>query len=265
MAKIARFRMQDGTIQYGILRDEGDFQLLAGDLFGEWHALEVTVPRIGVRLLAPVDPPNIIAIGLNYRGHAHESGMAMPERPVIFLKATTAVCGPEDDIVLPKIAPDEVDYECELAIVIGRKAHNVSENEALDYALGYTCSNDVSARDCQIRLDAQWARGKSFDTFAPLGPWIETEIDPDTAPLQTRLNGRVMQDSNTNDLIFPCRALISYVSQCMTLLPGTVIMTGTPAGVGFARTPPVFLRPGDVVEIEVRGIGVLRNSVAAEG
>ena len=264
MARIARFRLEDGTIRHGLLKGENTLQLMAGDPFGEWHALEASVPRTSVRLLPPVDPPNVIAIGLNYRGHARESGMALPERPVIFLKATTAVCGPEDDIVLPRIAPDEVDYECELAIIIGKKARNVSEDEALDYALGYTCSNDVSARDCQIRLDAQWARGKSFDTFAPLGPWIETEIDPDKAPLRTRLNGRVMQDSNTNDLIFPCRTLISYVSRCMTLLPGTVIMTGTPSGVGFARRPPIFLRPGDVVEIEIGGIGVLRNSVAAE-
>jgi len=162
------------------------------------------------------------------------------------------------------MAPDEVDYECELAIVMGKAAHNVVEDEALDYVLGYTCSNDVSARDCQLRLDMQWARGKSFDTFAPLGPCIQTEMDPDHARVCTRLNGQVMQDSNTSDLIFSCRKLVSYLSHCMTLLPGTVIMTGTPAGVGFTRKPPVFLRPGDVVEIEIEGIGVLRNRVIAE-
>jgi 2-keto-4-pentenoate hydratase/2-oxohepta-3-ene-1,7-dioic acid hydratase in catechol pathway len=147
---------------------------------------------------------------------------------------------------------------------MGKAAHNVSPEAAFNYVLGYTCANDVSARDCQIRLDKQWARGKSFDTFAPLGPWIETDLDPERAPLRSRLNGRVMQDSNTSDLIFSCRELIVYLSQCMTLLPGTVIMTGTPSGVGAARKPPVFLRPGDVIEIEVEGIGVLRNSVKAE-
>ena len=140
----------------------------------------------------------------------------------------------------------------------------MSEVEALDFVLGYTCANDVSARDCQGRLDKQWARGKSFDTFCPLGPWIETEMDPDNAGLRTRLNGQVMQDSNTNDMIFGCRELISYLSYQFTLLPGTVILTGTPSGVGFARKPPVWLKHGDVVEIEIDGIGVLRNPVVAD-
>jgi 2-keto-4-pentenoate hydratase/2-oxohepta-3-ene-1,7-dioic acid hydratase in catechol pathway len=264
MTKIARLRLEDGLIRHSLLLDGGAFELIEGNLFGSWHTTGVRVPAGSVRLLAPLDPPNIIAIGLNYRGHAQESKMALPERPVIFIKATTALCGPEEAIVLPKAAPDEVDYECELAIVIGRRAHNVSPEAALDYVLGYTCANDVSARNCQIRLDKQWARAKSFDTFAPLGPWIETELDADNARLCTRLNGRTMQDSNTSDLIFSCRELVSFISHSMTLLPGTVIMTGTPSGVGFARKPPVFLRPGDVVEIEVEGIGVLRNPVVAE-
>ncbi len=224
---------------YGLLTADRTLQVIEGDILGAWRPLAQTVPLDQVRLLAPVDPPNVLAIGLNYRAHAAESNMALPERPVLFIKANTAVIGPDDEIVLPAMAPDEVDYECELAIIIGRPAHHVSEDEALDYVLGYTCANDVSARDCQIRLDTQWARGKSFDTFAPLGPWIETEMDPDQAGLRTRLNGRVMQDSNTNDLIFSCRQLISYLSHAMTLLPGTVIMTGTPSGVGFARKPPV--------------------------
>jgi len=261
--KIARFRAPDGAVTYGVV--EGDVaRPIEGDIFGAWQTTGKSLPRAQVKLLAPVVPPNVYAIGLNYRLHAQESKMALPERPVIFIKATTAVCGPDDVIVLPRVAPHEVDYECELAIVIGKTAHHVGEAEALDYALGYTCGNDVSARDCQIRLDKQWARGKSFDTFAPLGPWIETELDPDAAPIRTRLNGQTMQDSNTNDMIFSCRQLIAHLSDAFTLLPGTVIMTGTPSGVGFARKPPVFLRPGDVVEIEIDGIGVLRNPVAAE-
>ena len=263
MTKIARFAA-DGVVRYGVLEGEDTLRVIDGDLFGAWRPTATTVPLAQAKLLAPVEPPNIVAIGLNYRAHAIESGAALPERPVIFLKATTSLCGPEDTIILPRMAPDEVDYECELAIVIGKRAHHVSEAEALDYALGYTCGHDVSARDCQLRLDVQWARGKSFDTFAPLGPWIETEIDPDNAPIRTRLNGQVMQESNTNDLIFSCSELISYLSDAMTLVPGTVIMTGTPSGVGMARKPPVFLRDGDVVEIEIDGIGTLRNRVARE-
>ncbi|MEA3406768.1 MAG: fumarylacetoacetate hydrolase family protein [Chloroflexota bacterium] len=264
MVKIARFATKEGAVRYGVPDSEGRFDLVAGDIFGEWSLTGNKLEEEAVALLPPVDPPNVIAIGLNYTGHAEESGMDLPERPVIFLKATTAVCGPEDDVVLPIMAPNEVDYECELVIVMGKEAKHVSEEEALDYVLGYTCGNDVSARDCQIRQDVQWARGKSFDTFAPLGPWIETEMDPDEAGIRTRLNGTVMQESNTNDLIFSCKELVSYLSDCMTLLPGSVIMTGTPSGVGFARKPPVFLKPGDVVEIEVDGIGVLKNKVVAE-
>jgi 2-keto-4-pentenoate hydratase/2-oxohepta-3-ene-1,7-dioic acid hydratase in catechol pathway len=147
---------------------------------------------------------------------------------------------------------------------MGKPAKNVPMADALDYVLGYTCGNDVSARDCQLRLDNQWARGKSFDTFCPLGPWIETEIDPDSAPILSRLNGQVMQQSNTSDMIFDCRRLVGFLSRAMTLLPGTVIMTGTPEGVGFARRPPVFLRPGDTIEIEIEGIGVLTNNVVCE-
>jgi len=264
MARIARFRTEEGILRYGVLGDDDVLRLLDGDPFGEIKVTDQALSIDQAKLVAPVSPPNIVAIGLNYRSHAAESGVPPPERPVLFLKATTAVCGPGDDIVLPRLAPSEVDYECELAIVIGKRARNVEPDQALDYALGYTCGNDVSARDCQLRLDAQWARGKSFDTFAPLGPWIETEIDPDELDIRTRLNGKIMQDSNTRDLIFSCRELISYISQCMTLLPGTVIMTGTPGGVGFARRPKVFLRPGDEVEIEIEGIGRLHNQVVSE-
>jgi 2-keto-4-pentenoate hydratase/2-oxohepta-3-ene-1,7-dioic acid hydratase in catechol pathway len=263
MARIARFSYE-GEVHYGLLHDGGTIQVIQGDILTQWQETDRMLDLEQVALLAPVAPPNVIAIGLNYRAHAIESNMPLPERPVIFFKTTTAVCGPNDPIVLPQMAPDEVDYECELAIIIGKRAKHVTKAEAHDYVLGYTCSNDVSARDCQIRLDAQWARGKSFDTFAPLGPWIETDLDPDKVGIRTRLNGHIMQDSNTNDLIFDTRTLISYLSDAMTLLPGTVIMTGTPSGVGFARKPPVFLRDGDVVEIEIDGIGTLRNPVVAE-
>jgi 2-keto-4-pentenoate hydratase/2-oxohepta-3-ene-1,7-dioic acid hydratase in catechol pathway len=264
MTRFARVALGD-RVSYARVDAELHVELLDGTPFGDHRPTGERHPLTHVRLLAPVQPPNILAIGLNYRAHAVESGAAIPERPVLFIKANTAVCGPDEPIVLPRIAPDEVDYECELAIVIGKTARHVSPEAALDYVLGYTCANDISARDCQLRLDAgQWSRGKSFDTFAPLGPWIETDLDPDRAEIMSRLNGREMQHSSTDDLVFDCAHLVAYLSEAMTLLPGTVIMTGTPSGVGFARKPPVFLRAGDVVEIEIAGIGVLRNPVIAE-
>ncbi len=261
--KILRFMDQGGCIRYGQPVDDRTALIVEGDLF---TSPRVTKTKMGiVKRLAPVDPPNVIAIGLNYRKHAAESNMALPKAPVVFLKATTSVIAPGSPIILPPSAPDEVDYECELAIVIGRQAHAVSEERALDYVLGYTCGNDVSARDCQARLDVQWARAKSFDTFCPLGPVLVTkdEIDGDNLAIKTILNGKVMQDSNTSDMIFGCRTLVSYLSHQFTLLPGTVIMTGTPSGVGFARKPPVFLRDGDEVTIEIEGIGRLTNPVVS--
>lgn len=214
-----------------------------------------------MRLPAPVAPPNIIAIGMNYRAHAAETGRTPPERPLIFLKATTSVCGNGDEIRLPAPARGEVDFEAELAVVIAKTARRVPVERAREYVLGYTCGNDVSARDCQMKLDQQWARGKSFDTFCPLGPWIETELDPAALKIESRLNGEVMQSSSTADMIFGVDELISYISHQMTLLAGTVIMTGTPAGVGVARKPQRFLRPGDVIEVEIAGIGTLSNRV----
>ncbi len=263
MARIARFRTREGLVAHGLLEGGDSIRAIAGDLFGSWELTAQTFALDEVQLLAPVAPPNILAIGLNYRLHAMESGHELPDHPALFIKATTALCNPGDPIVLPAVAPDEVDYECELAVIIGRRARQVSVEQALDYVLGYTCANDVSARDCQRRLDVQWARAKSFDTFCPLGPWIETELDPDHVGIRTRLNGTVMQDGNTDDLIFSVSELVSHLSHSLTLLPGTVILTGTPPGVGFARDPQVFLRPGDMVEVEIDGIGVLRNPVAA--
>lgn len=260
--KIARYLL-DGR-ELLAARTDGGWHLVEGNLFGAWRVTEEEIDPARGRLLPPVTPPNVVAIGLNYRRHAMESGMPLPARPVIFLKATTSVAAHGEPILLPKEAPDEVDYEAELAIVVGRTARDVREEDAADYILGYTCANDVSARDCQMRLDVQWARGKSFDTFCPVGPWIETELEADAQPIETRVNGRLLQSSNTADMIFSTRALLSYCSRCMTLLPGTLILTGTPEGVGFARKPPIFLRAGDCVQVEIGGIGVLENPVAAQ-
>lgn len=259
--KIVRYQ-KNGKVFYGKLEVEEIFPI-EGDVFGDFKLIAKPIKRKEVKLLAPVNPPDIIAIGLNYRKHAEEGGFSFPKKPVIFLKTTSSVIGPEEKIILPQMAPDEVDYEAELTIVIGKKAKNVEIEEAEDYIFGYTCSNDVSARDCQLRLDQQWSRGKSFDTFCPLGPWIETELaEPDRCRIISRLNGEIMQDSNTSDLIFSTKELLSYCSKNFTLYPGTVIMTGTPVGVGFARKPPVFLKPGDTIEIEIEGIGKLINEVS---
>ena len=265
--KIIRFEDAQGHAGYGRLTgdDLSRAERLRGDLFGTMTPTgeEVEVKRV----LAPLDPPNILCIGLNYRRHADETGKPHPERPILFLKATTSVIGPNEPIVLPAIS-DEVDYECELAIVVGKRARHVSEADALDYVLGYTCANDVSARDWQHRLDRQWARGKGFDTFCPLGPALVTadEIpDPDALDIRMTVSGETLQNSNTGDMIFGTRHLIAYLSQGMTLLPGTVILTGTPEGVGDARTPPRYLRPGDTCAVEIERIGTLRNPVVAEG
>lgn len=262
--KLIRFEDKQGTIRYGEPTGQAQARLVEGDVFG---AFSVTGQVAEVqRILAPVSPPNLIAIGLNYRRHAAESGAQIPGEPLVFVKLTTSVIAPGEAIVLPAAAPDEVDYEAELAIVIGKAARKVSEADALEHVLGYTCANDVSARDCQIRRDKQWARGKGFDTFCPLGPCllIDPAINPNSLPIRTRLNGAVMQNSNTADMIFSVPFLVSYLSHQFTLLPGTVIVTGTPEGVGCARKPPVYLRDGDSISIEIDGIGVLTNPVVKE-
>jgi 2-keto-4-pentenoate hydratase/2-oxohepta-3-ene-1,7-dioic acid hydratase in catechol pathway len=266
--KIVRFLTKEGKICLGSIDTDRpeEARIVRGDLFGKLESIGQTA-RIG-RLLAPLVPPNILAVGLNYGGHAEETKISRPEVPVLFLKATTSVIGPDEMILLPSVGPDQVDYEAELAVIIGRRAKNVSREDALGYVLGYTCANDVSARDWQIeKQKKQWARGKSFDTFCPLGPCLVTgdEIpDPNTLGLRAILNGQVMQDSNTSDMIFDVKSLISDLSRSFTLLPGTVILTGTPQGVGFTRKPPVFLREGDTVTIEIEKIGSLTNKVARE-
>jgi 2-keto-4-pentenoate hydratase/2-oxohepta-3-ene-1,7-dioic acid hydratase in catechol pathway len=247
---------------YGILKDDTVHLLDRSPLDQKAAETGVSCKLSDVqRYLPPVESPNVFALGLNYAQHAAESGSELPKAPVIFLKATTALTGHLQPIVLPSEAPSEVDYEAELAVVIGKTAKHVSENEAFDYIFGYTCMNDVSARDCQRRLDKQWTRAKSFDTFAPMGPVVETDLNPSDLKVQSRLNGRTMQEGSTSDLIFNVPQIVSYLSRQFTLLPGTLISTGTPSGVGFARKPPVFLNAGDRVEIEVEGIGVLENPV----
>jgi len=260
--KLARIAIDD---QISYAQIDGDTcRLIDGDIFRAWTVTDEVRPLADVRLLAPVEPRQIVAIGLNYRAHAEESGMDLPDHPLIFIKTPNCVVGPGEPIRLPKMAPDEVDYECELVIVIGRQVKNVSVADAPNVVLGYTCGNDVSARDCQLKQDKQWARGKCFDTFAPLGPWIETDLDGDNLDIGLSVNGETRQGSNTSDLIFPCMELVSYVSRCMTLYPGSVIMTGTPSGIAFAMDPPPFLRAGDSVTVEIEGIGALTNPVEKE-
>ena len=224
------------------------------------------VPSRDAYWFAPVPRPGkIICIGLNYRDHAAESNMAIPEKPVMFSKFSTCVIAPGEPVVLPSTS-EQVDYEAEMAVVIGRRAKHVSADSAYDYVLGYTAFNDVSARDFQF-ADGQWQRGKSCDTFAPLGQTIVTTDvikDPHKLSIKLVLNGQTMQDSNTDQLIFGVPALIEFISQSITLEPGDVIATGTPPGVGFARKPPVFLKPGDQMEVLIDGIGGLGNPVVSD-
>ncbi len=221
-----------------------------------------------VKLLAPIpDPQKVICVGLNYADHARESGQAPPPEPVLFSKFPTAILAPDAPIVLPRVS-HEVDYEAELVVVIGRQGRCIAEHSALSHVAGYCVGHDVSARDWQLRKPGgQWLLGKSFDTFAPFGPTLVTpdEVgDPGQLRVQLRLNGQTMQDSNTSQFIFNVAQVIAYVSQVCTLLPGDIIFTGTPPGVGAARKPPVFLKPGDMVEVEIEKLGVLRNPVVAE-
>lgn len=265
--KLIRYQDSKGVVHYASLQPDGTAWEVVGKIFGEF---EVTRRSAQItKLLAPVVPANLFCIGLNYRRHAAEGNAAVPERPVLFMKATTAVQNPGDPIVLPRhLRSDEVDYECELAVVIGKRCKNVSREHALDYVLGYTCANDVSARDWQIKWGgSQWCRGKTFDTFAPLGPCLvlKDEIpDPAALKIRTVLNGRVMQDWRCDDFIFDVPSIIAFLSASTTLMAGTVILTGTPHGVGFARKPPVFLQPGDTVTVEIDRIGGLTNPVVEE-
>ena len=251
--KIARFSHNDG-IKFGILDGE-ELVVLAGDpMFAGYETTGERVPLADVALLAPVIPRSkVVCVGKNYRDHAAEMGGEAPAEPLLFLKPNTAVIGPGDTIVRPVALSAHTDYEGELVVVIGKIAKNVSAARALDYVFGYTIGDDVTARDLQ-RKDGQWSRAKGFDTFCPLGPWIETDVDLDGAVLTTRVNDEVRQQAPLGDMIHSVPDIIAYASAVFTLLPGDVIMTGTPAGVG-------PLQAGDAIEVEISGIGVLRNSV----
>jgi 2-keto-4-pentenoate hydratase/2-oxohepta-3-ene-1,7-dioic acid hydratase in catechol pathway len=265
--RIIRYLDASGKIGYAAEQADGSSHELEGDLFGELRPTGRAA--VVAKRLAPLVPVNILAIGLNYRKHAEEGGKAVPERPMLFLKATSSLQNPGDPILLPThLASHEVDFECELAVVIGRACKNVRKEDALDYVLGYTCANDVSARDWQNKWGGgQFCQGKSFDTFCPLGPAIVTrdEIpDPQALRMTTRINGEVMQDCGTDDMVFSVASLIEFLSGSKTLLPGTVILTGTPHGVGLGRRPPVWLKDGDLVTLEIEKIGQLSNPVAKE-
>jgi 2-keto-4-pentenoate hydratase/2-oxohepta-3-ene-1,7-dioic acid hydratase in catechol pathway len=265
--KIIRYQAVSGAIEYASLEPDGSAIALEGDLF---QGLKPTGRSVELgRLLAPVSPVAVLCVGLNYRQHAAETKAAIPEFPVLFMKGVNAVQHPGEPILLPRrLRSTKVDYESELVVVIGRTCKNVSRSEALDYVLGYTCANDVSARDWQKEGGgSQWCRGKTFDTFAPLGPCLATRDEipnPNALRISTTVNGEILQDSNTADMIFDIPTLIEFLSASTTLLPGTVILTGTPEGVGAARTPPRFLQPGDSVTIEIEKIGKLTNPVVEE-
>ena len=265
--RIVRF-VSGGQVYQGRLVDEQTAVQIEGDLFGS-HRVTDRKLRIE-KLLAPLVPTDILCIGLNYREHAAESGSAIPTNPMLFIKSGNALNNPFDPIPIPRRS-SQVDYEAELAVVIGKPAKHVSREQALEYVLGYTCANDVSARDWQREKSlggGQFARGKSFDGFCPLGPWIVTKdeiANPNALRLRTILNGQTMQDHTTADMIFDVPSLIESLSSTMTLRAGSVILTGTPQGVGFARNPPVWMKDGDTVAIEIEKIGRLENPVRNEG
>ncbi len=240
---------QDNNISYGILEEES-ITGIAGDLFGEYRITDVQYDLKAVTLLAPCNPSKVVAVGLNYRDHAQEMKEEIPDAPKLFLKPATAVIGPNQEIILPDIST-QVDYEAEFAIVIKKKAKNITAGDAKDYILGYTCLNDVTARDLQ-KSDGQWTRAKSFDTFAPIGPWITDEVNVEDADIKLILNGEQKQNSNINQFIWKVEELVSFISHVMTLLPGDVITTGTPSGIG-------PMQSGDKVEVVIEGIGTLTN------
>jgi len=265
--KICRVQLSCGEICYAAQNADGSLEKLAGELLTGLTATGQTVTA--AKLLAPIQPAAVLCIGLNYRRHAEEGKQAIPENPVLFMKTPSTVQNPGDPIVLPrKLRSEMVDYECELAVVIGKDCYNVSKEQALSYVLGYTCANDVSARDWQRNGGGgQWCRGKTFATFCPLGPVLVTadEIpNPNVLGIRTVLNGRTMQDWNTDDMIFDVPTLIEFLSASNILAAGTVILTGTPHGVGFAQSPPLFLQAGDSVTIEIDRIGQLTNPVVEE-
>ncbi len=248
--RILRFIYQEKQ-RWGIL-EKDLIRVLKAPPFPKIELSPKRIPFSRVRLLAPAAPTKIVLVGLNYRDHARELKMPVPIEPVIFLKPPTALIAHREDIIYPQ-GVARLDYEAELALVIRKKAKDIPENKAQDYILGYTCLNDVTARDLQ-KKDIQWTRSKSFDTFCPLGPWLETELNPGNLKISSYLNGRLKQDSNTKNFIFPIKRLVSFISKVMTLFPGDVISTGTPPGVG-------EMGPSDTIEVDIEGIGILKNQV----
>lgn len=251
--RFIRYSLGNEQPRYGWIYQD-HVGLVEGDIFGEYRRLEAGMPLERVKLFAPVHPGKIIAVGRNYVEHARERGAEVPEIPLIFLKPPSSVIGPGEAILLPPQSK-QVDHESELAVVIGKKGKWIAAEDALDYVFGYTVANDVTARDLQ-KVDGQWTRAKGFDTFCPLGPWIETELDPADALIHCRVNGELRQMGSTRDMVFSVAQLIAFISSVMTLEPGDVILTGTPAGIA-------PLKAGDVVEVEIEGIGVLSNPVKA--
>lgn len=248
--KIAAFKYKN-RIGHGLLNNQ-IVEVIDSHKLPAVVKTNVSLSLSKVKLLPPVSPSKIIAVGLNYLNHARELKMPVPQEPIIFLKPPSAVIGHDDEILLPQQS-NQVDFEAELAIIIGKQAHEIKTQKAAEYIFGYCCANDVTARDLQ-KKDGQWTRAKSFDTFCPLGPWVETEVEPDNLSIKLRVNGEEKQNSNTKDMIFNCYELVSYISHIMTLYPQDIILTGTPPGVG-------SLHSGDMVEVEIEKVGLLRNKV----
>jgi 2-keto-4-pentenoate hydratase/2-oxohepta-3-ene-1,7-dioic acid hydratase in catechol pathway len=252
--KFIRYQWKDKAASYGWLYNNmvGEVE---GDIFGEFRRHEVYLPINQVKLLPPVIPSKIICVGRNYVAHALEHGAEVPEIPILFLKPLSSLIGHQDMIRLPRQS-NQVEHEGELVVVMGKRGRGITTEKAGEYILGYTIANDVTARDLQ-RMDGQWTRGKGFDTFCPIGPWIETNFDPADAMLTCRVNNEIRQLVSTREMVFSINQLIAFASSIMTLEPGDIILTGTPAGVG-------PLHAGDIVEVEIEGIGVLTNPVVNE-
>ena len=253
--RFVRFQQKDGLPRYGWLHEDkiGEIE---GNLFGEYKRLKVTIPLKEVRLLAPSAPSKIICVGRNYVEHAKEHGAEVPKIPLLFLKPPSSVIAPGESILLPPQSA-QVEHEAELVAVVGKRGRNVTAESARNYIMGYTIGNDVTARDLQ-KTDGQWTRAKGFDTFCPFGPWIDTDFDASDALVTCRVNGQMRQLASTRDMVFSIGMLTAFISSVMTLEPGDLIFTGTPAGVG-------QLKPGDTVEVEVDGLGLLSNPVQAGG
>lgn len=265
--RIIRYEDPGGEIHYGAERPDGSYCRIEGDILGSFY---VTKEPAAIELhLAPIAPTTIWCIGQNYRLHSKEVKMEIPDYPVVFAKGASALQHPGEPIRIPRVGrSDEVDYEGELVVIIGKTCRNAPREHALEFVAGYTCGNDVSARDWQLKMGGgQWCRGKTFDTFAPMGPCLvtpESIPDPSGLRIQTFVNEKVMQDGNTRDMIFDVPALIEFLSRSTTLLPGTAIFSGTPHGVGMAQTPPLWLKHGDQVSVTIEKIGTLTNPVRNE-